>query len=601
MADLRDALSKNDLKLPDVSAVAEIVDGDRLLQADRMFDTKLDGVYRRGAVYQRWPQMLSSLAFGTRLGRFVTQYVVVPYGGAFLILECLRHLGHLFPRGNSHPEVFAIEPTAASAPSSLFELTNAPSGWLFIATVLLMGTWLLFLIHRPAFLAWNVTRLRQLGRFARGIVVDIPASILNSEAVRRVFGSYAFSVVRNYLLRPGLFTGLLWLSAQLLGYSWSPRLILESFLVLALLLNTAAGKYVTEVASHFLMRLWHEVKMRVFASALQWIMDLFRGLLTTVERVVYSIDEWLRFRTGDNRVVQVVKVAGGVVWFFVAYLVVFVFTLLVEPQINPIKHFPVVTVSHKLILPAGPFIVQQLAPYLGVALANTLVWTTIWLIPGVFGFLVWELKENWRLYAANRPKNLRPEPIGHHGETMMQLLRPGFHSGTLPKAFAALRRAARRGGPPEGNRIQRRQAAVRRVEVAVRRFVERELITLFEEIGILPLAPIAVRSVRASTNRIDVELVCADQPDQPAVVTWKYIRGMLVGSVDPTSWIDSLDPRDRERLTDALAGLFQRGGTEQADGPLPIAITPPLAWDDWVEAWRPAKPRAETQVVEGRL
>ena len=67
-------------------------------------------------------------------------------------------------------------------------------------------------------------------------------------------------------------------------------------------------------------------------------------------------------------------------------------------------------------------------------------------MPGIFGFLVWEFRENWRLYAANRPKGLRPVPLGPHGETMPRLLRPGFHSGTLPKRFAKLRRAERRAG-----------------------------------------------------------------------------------------------------------------------------------------------------------
>ena len=68
----------------------------------------------------------------------------------------------------------------------------------------------------------------------------------------------------------------------------------------------------------------------------------------------------------------------------------------------------------------------------------------IWCIPGIFGFLVWELKENWRLYAANRPKGLQPMIIGSHGETMGRLLEPGFHSGTIPKLFAKLRRAERK-------------------------------------------------------------------------------------------------------------------------------------------------------------
>ena len=70
---------------------------------------------------------------------------------------------------------------------------------------------------------------------------------------------------------------------------------------------------------------------------------------------------------------------------------------------------------------------------------------TIFFLPGIFGFLVWELKENWRLYRANRAPDLKPVVIGSHGETMLRLLRPGFHSGTVPKLYAKLRRAQRKG------------------------------------------------------------------------------------------------------------------------------------------------------------
>ena len=44
----------------------------------------LDGVYRRGEIYLRWMQRLSSLGFGTRVGRFLTRFAVVPFGGAFV-------------------------------------------------------------------------------------------------------------------------------------------------------------------------------------------------------------------------------------------------------------------------------------------------------------------------------------------------------------------------------------------------------------------------------------------------------------------------------------------------------------------------------------
>ena len=44
--------------------------------------------------------------------------------------------------------------------------------------------------------------------------------------------------------------------------------------------------------------------------------------------------------------------------------------------------------------------------------ANTTALSVVWLLPGIPGFLVWELKENWRLYAANRPEDLRPVTSG---------------------------------------------------------------------------------------------------------------------------------------------------------------------------------------------
>jgi hypothetical protein len=260
---------------------------------------------------------------------------------------------------------------------------------------------------------------------------------------------------------------------------------------------------------------------------------------------------------------------------------------LVEPQINPIKHFPVVTVSHKLILPTGPAIAQQLSSVLGAPLANTLVWTTIWLVPGMFGFLVWELKENWRLYGANRPRNIRSELVGSHGETMLRLLRPAFHSGTLPKAFSALRRAVQRGESSDGKRFRRKWATVRRVELDVQRFVERELLSLLTEKRFLAGATIGVRSVRSSTNCIDVELTCAVWPDQSAMLTWEYVAGRIVGRVAPVGWVNYLEKGDRATFGAAVSGLFQRTGVEETDGPLPLTVAPPFTWSHWVHMWQP--------------
>jgi len=223
---------------------------------------------------------------------------------------------------------------------------------------------------------------------------------------------------------------------------------------------------------------------------------------------------------------------------------------------------------------------------LGGPLANTLVWTTIWLVPGMFGFLVWELKENWRLYRANRPRNMRAEPVGSHGETMLRLPRPACHSGTLPKAFSALRRAVQRGESSDGKRFRRTWAAIHRVELDVQRFVERELLNLLADRRFLAGAAIGVRSVHASINRIDVALTCATWPDRPAVLSWECLAGRLVGRVSPTGWVNYLEPADCATLAAAVSGLFQRAGVAEASGPVPLTVLPPFTWLNWVHLWQ---------------
>ena len=98
MSDLRDAISRNNLKLPDVAGGLDFLHGDPLLRADRKLALALDGVYRRGEIYMRWMQRLSSLGFGTRLGRFLTRFAVVPYGGAFVAVAGVHEVWEIITR-----------------------------------------------------------------------------------------------------------------------------------------------------------------------------------------------------------------------------------------------------------------------------------------------------------------------------------------------------------------------------------------------------------------------------------------------------------------------------------------------------------------------
>src|SRR5262249_21703659 len=161
------------------------------------------------------------------------------------------------------------------------------------------------------------------------------------------------------------------------------------------------------------------LKVDVLPGLFRWVVLFFKQAMEGLDRVIYTVDEWLRFRPGDSRLSLYLKPALGLVWFLLTYVIRLVINLFVEPTVNPIKHFPVVTGRAKLLLP-GSLPLRTVAhtlldPLMSRVTAEFLYNTAFVLIPGLAGFIAWELKENWKLYAANRSPVLRPVMIGHHG------------------------------------------------------------------------------------------------------------------------------------------------------------------------------------------
>lgn len=112
----------------------------------------MEGVYRPGAIYLRWTQRLSSLAFGTNIGRFVTQYVALPFGGAWLAIDGLRHI---FGMLTGHSETPSLEFPASQSPP----VVPASRSWIFYLLVTMLGTLITLLMHRPEFRAWCLKKL----------------------------------------------------------------------------------------------------------------------------------------------------------------------------------------------------------------------------------------------------------------------------------------------------------------------------------------------------------------------------------------------------------------------------------------------------------
>lgn len=543
MGHLRDAISRNDLKLHDVENVKEVLHGDQVLSADRLLAKSLDGVYRPGEVYLRLPQSLSSLAFGTETGRFLTRYLAIPFGGAYVILKFLQHQLMHAP--------FRLAPTTASHFEDIWNIG-------------LLGLLFFLLLYNPAFRHGCGEVLHGIYQLIYQAFVAIPLRILRSPLVRRIVESPWFKRCEQLVFKPLLFSTLVGGAisiVQVHPISWPTGLGL--FVGINLLLNSRWGRNVDEMVTDFVVRSWHRIRIRIFASIIHWIVEFFHQTLELMERVLYTVDEWLRFRAGESQLTTAIKSVLGVVWFFVNYVIRFCITLLIEPQINPIKHFPVVTVSHKLIIPLGPFFVGMLSPHLGAAEANTIVWSTIWLIPGIFGFLVWELKENWRLYAANRSPTLRPAMVGRHGETVMRLLRPGFHSGTIPKLFARLRRADRKAHATGVWRKARKfQEKLRDTREVVQRFIDRVLIAMLKTSPAWRGLNLRAEGVHLGLTSLRLPVHVDEFGEEPLVIMLEEKAGWLLAYVEKPAWFERLSPEQVHAWTAALSGFYAMSGVE---------------------------------------
>jgi len=561
LGDLRDALSRNQLKLPDLSGPGEFLRGDPLLRANRELAVRVAGVYRRGEVYLRWLQRGSALAFGTRVGRLLTLHLFLPFGGAFLAIEGPFQIVHEVEKltGFLKGLLFgAPEHTAGHAHAS-FPL--AP--WL---AILLGGVFFWLLLHVQAVRTWTGQMLGLVGRGLRAMSVDLPAAVLRWPALRLLLDSRPFALFVGYVIKPLVPAVLTWVVLAQWGLDPGGAAACGGVMFVAafLFLNSRLGRNLEEITADWAARRWEY--LRDFVPGLfRLVADAFKRLLGGADRALYTVDEWLRFRSGDGRLTLVWKTVAGLLWRTVAYVLRILLVLFIEPQINPIKHFPVVTISHKLLLPMIPALTEFLrqAFGMGMAAAGTVATIIIGKIPGFFGFLVWELKENWRLYRANRPRSLRPAVIGHHGETMLRLLKPGFHSGTLPKLYAKLRRAERRAHRSGNWRASRRlRQTIHHVEECVRRFAERDLLAYLNGSKGWAAGPVHLGTVEAGSNRIRVELACPKLGTPDLELKLEARSGWLLAHVSRPGWLPRLSPDQGAVLALALTGFYKESGVD---------------------------------------
>ncbi len=377
---------RNQLKLPDLSGPRQFFGGDPLICANRELAVGAAGVYRRGEIYLRWLQRGSALAFGTHAGQMLMLFFVLPILGAIATIMFAQEILHLLRL----PHHLSLGAEAL--------------------LTCVLGDLYLHIIHFPCYRKVVLQGMHLFWIACRGVFYDIPIAVVNQPAVRAFLHSRPYKLFVRLVLKPLPVALLAWGILWWIGIDRGETVVGAggAFLVAGLLLNSRLGRDIEEALIDRALRNWEFVQGFV-PGLFRFIMQLFKTVLEAVDRFLYTVDEWLRFRAGQGRLALALKTIVGFIWFLVTYVVRLYVNVFMEPTLNPIKHFPAVTVVAKVLFPFWgvllPFNVNEPgllnAPFmfLGKFKAWMIGFVLLHSIPGAAGFLVWEFKENWRCTA----------------------------------------------------------------------------------------------------------------------------------------------------------------------------------------------------------
>jgi hypothetical protein len=490
--------------------------------------------------------------------------------------------------------------TALAGAAAVIEQTGSayahfldPTNWVTVAA---LGFFLMGVMHWPWLRGHMLGLATDLGAALYFLVLDLPRRLVRRETLEAMARSWPFQVFYWCLFGPLLICVLLGFAAPQIffdipevkddhaHFAWMRSVIV--FLSAGLVARSTMGRATGEAIVQGGVRLYELFRSGLLTGLYNFILYAFKQLVDGLEYVLYSVDEYLRYRSGDSRFLLIVRTVLSALWFPVSYLIRFYSVVLIEPMINPIK-LPLTILAAKIVYPllaaqgwielkgfTSP-LVDRLSPYVGGPLAWILVIPTLWFLPDAFVFLFWEMQENWRLYRANRPGTLRPAVIGGHGETMRMLLEVGFHSGTVPRLYARLRRAERqaaRTGNWQTARYYRGQ--LNDVEEAMRLFVTRNLVALVRQSAAWRDRGLEVGGVDPACSRIGVELVHDAYPDRPVWLEFELHAGWLLAGIAQRGWLDDLPWSQLRPLNTGLASLYKLAGIDLVREQVRAALPP---------------------------
>ena len=234
----------------------------------------LDGVYRRGEIYLRFLQKLSSILFGTRVGRFLSKYLLVPRGR--LVRRARGTPAHRRADRRARVQSRGAEDRR---PAGVHHGRRDPVP----------------VASRSAVARRAVGRDQGAVRHGlRIVLIDVPRAILRTSVMRRFFAGPIWRLGRSSPRSPLASRSCCWATnsngrSRRASSCWSRSSD-----------NSRYGRMLEEFAADWSVRSGRYFIRRLLPGLGTWLLDIFSELIELFDRAIYRVDEWLRFRVGQS-------------------------------------------------------------------------------------------------------------------------------------------------------------------------------------------------------------------------------------------------------------------------------------------------------------
>ncbi|MDF1667619.1 MAG: hypothetical protein P1V97_38130, partial [Planctomycetota bacterium] len=543
---LRDTFSRNDYKIRDVR-LSRFFYGDAVIRLNHKLKLALPDLYKAGEVYHRVFHRLSDLFSGTRLGEFLTWYFLLPVGIAIGTLYTLEFT------------VAKIAHVITPDYKTFLDFTSTMS-------VFLVSVFLAFLLHSKALRRHLVKLLSYFFNGIQFVFYKGPKYFYDSPFVQKILRHKHARNFIDYVLRPTRATALQWLGwwfAQS-PQAYSLPLHIAFFVLFAMLLNTSRWKTIQEATGGWFRKGWKNLHHKLL-SLLNFVQFLVKTLGDFIEILLYAVDERLRYRTGDTKISIAFKCLSMPFWLPTRYLARMFYTTCVDPRLNPAK-LGITIMSDKVLSPFTYGLLVPLEGWFNILLIKEVsapLALVVSFLPAAFlTFVIWELKENRKLFFLNRPPEITAAPITKQGQTLSDILNPSNYGNTLPAIYAKLRKFERE-AQLTGDWIhsRRQRELLEDINSSLRQFLKREFLPVLSHCVHWKDKPLLISDIRLGHNNIFVKF---DKADSKFTMTllYEWASGWVRTQVLDQEGSEDLNEDQRHSFESALLGLYKKSGVD---------------------------------------